>query len=153
MKAMRRLAGFAIGVAALGAAIIVAPPSAVAAEAPCSAQARACIQLSTNLSWLMENGEVTYGPVAIRHGKPGFRTPPGVFYVTRKHRHWYSRQFNGAHMPFSVFFNGGIAFHQGNLSGPSHGCVRMQYNDAQMYFNALKAPTRTSRGDRIEVVR
>jgi lipoprotein-anchoring transpeptidase ErfK/SrfK len=53
----------------------------------------------------------------------------------------------GSRMPYSVFFNGGIAFHQGDLGGRSHGCVRLSRSAAQTFFATLQ------RGDVVQVVR
>lgn len=86
----------------------------------------------------MSGGQVTYGPTAITSGKPGWRTPPGVFRVLWKNKNHRSKQFNNAPMPYSVFFTStGIAFHQGSLSQPSHGCIHLSKNAASTFFNTL----------------
>jgi lipoprotein-anchoring transpeptidase ErfK/SrfK len=116
-------------------------------EAPCSTAAKACIKLSTNQSWLMEDGKVTYGPVKITHGRKGYLTPPGTFRVQFKNKNHKSSIFNDAPMPNSVFFNGGIAFHQGSLTELSHGCIHLSMAASQKYFGTLGV------GDVVEVVR
>jgi lipoprotein-anchoring transpeptidase ErfK/SrfK len=116
-------------------------------EAPCSTAAKACIKLSTNQSWLMQDGKVTYGPVKITHGRKGYLTPAGSFRVQFKDKNHKSSIFNDAPMPNSVFFNGGIAFHQGSLSQLSHGCIHLSMAASQKYFGALSV------GDVVEVVR
>jgi lipoprotein-anchoring transpeptidase ErfK/SrfK len=116
-------------------------------EAPCSTAAKACIKLSTNQSWLMEGGKVTYGPVKITHGRKGYLTPPGSFRVQFKNKNHKSSIFDDAPMPNSVFFNGGIAFHQGSLTQLSHGCIHLSMAASQKYFGALAV------GDVVEVVR
>ncbi|CAM4066446.1 L,D-transpeptidase [Kibdelosporangium persicum] len=123
------------------------PKPQPSAEAPCSTAAKACIKLSTNQSWLMDNGKVVYGPVPITHGRKGYATPPGSFKVTFKNKNHRSSIFNNAPMPYSVFFNGGIAFHQGSLREKSHGCIHLSMAAAQKYFGALSV------GDVVEVVR
>lgn len=131
----------------LGLALTVGiAAEAQAASAPCGKAAKACLDLSANLAWLMNNGAVTYGPVPVTHGKPGWETPPGSFQVTRKSRHHRSSQFNNAPMPYSVFFNGGIAFHQGSLRDKSHGCVHLSRAAAAKFFGTLKI------GDAVQVV-
>jgi lipoprotein-anchoring transpeptidase ErfK/SrfK len=86
----------------------------------------------------MSGGQVTYGPTPITSGKPGYRTPPGTFKVLRKNRHHRSRAYNNAPMPYAVFFtHSGIAFHEGSLSSPSHGCVRLGRGAAATFFNKL----------------
>lgn len=131
------------------AAPVVAPkPAAVPVPGtPCLSTAKACIKLSTNQSWLIKDGAIAYGPVPITHGRRGWLTPPGTFKVTFKNRHHRSTIFNNAPMPYSVFFNGGIAFHEGSLRAQSHGCIRLSRAAAQTYFATLHP------GDVVQVVR
>jgi lipoprotein-anchoring transpeptidase ErfK/SrfK len=136
-----------LGVAAGSAALMFALPGiANAAPAPCSARADACIDLSANTSWLMDNGVVTYGGVPITSGKPGYETPPGTFTVTFKNIDHWSKAYD-APMPYSVFFTkSGIAFHEGSLTQLSHGCIHLSPEAARAYYNALQP------GDVVEVV-
>src|ERR1043165_8106932 len=127
------LASVPLGLALTVGAAMVAPQAAQAAAAPCGKAAKACLDLSANQAWLMNNGAVTYGPVPVTHGRPGWETPPGTFKVTRKYRDYHSKEFN-APMPYSVFFNGGIAFHQGSLKQKSHGCVHLSKAAAAKLF-------------------
>jgi lipoprotein-anchoring transpeptidase ErfK/SrfK len=113
---------------------------------PCAPTARACVELSANRSWLMQDGRVTYGPVPITHGRPGFRTPPGTFQVATKRRDHVSSIYD-AEMPWSVFFNRGIAFHEGSLTVTSHGCIHLSSEAAETYFSELSV------GDVVQVVR
>jgi lipoprotein-anchoring transpeptidase ErfK/SrfK len=124
-----------------------APPPAPAGGTPCTIATGACIDLSANKSWLLENGKVIYGPTAITHGRPGYRTPPGMFRVTFKDIDHKSSIFNNAPMPYSVFFNGGIAFHAGSLRELSHGCIHLSTAAAKMYYNSLQV------GEAVQVVR
>jgi lipoprotein-anchoring transpeptidase ErfK/SrfK len=118
------------------------PPAGV----PCGEGADACIDLSANQSWLIADGAVSYGPVPITHGRPGYLTPPGTFQVGWKDIDHKSSEFNDAPMPFSVFFNGGIAFHQGSLSQLSHGCIHLSPAAAEAFYNGLAV------GDTVQVV-
>jgi lipoprotein-anchoring transpeptidase ErfK/SrfK len=104
---------------------------------PCTISDGACIDLSANKSWLLSGGKVIYGPVGITSGRPGFRTPPGLFHVQWKDIDHKSKEFNNAPMPYSVFFNGGMAFHSGSLTVQSHGCIHLSPAAAKMYFNTL----------------
>lgn len=47
----------------------------------------------------------------------------------------HSSAYNGAPMPFSLFFYDGCAFHEGNPAVESHGCVHLGAADAQWLFN------------------
>lgn len=80
------------------------------------------------------------------HGRKGYRTPAGTFRVFFKNRNHVSSIYDVA-MPNAVFFNGNIAFHQGQLRGGSHGCVRLSKAASQTFFRAL------NRGDVVQVVR
>jgi ABC-type amino acid transport system permease subunit len=144
---MGKLRMAAVSAALAGAAMVTLPAFAQAAPGvPCSAAAKACIDLSANTSWLMQNGTVTYGGVPITSGKPGHETPTGTFHVTYKDIDHWSKAYNGP-MPYSVFFtNTGIAFHQGSLTAQSHGCVHLSKAAAQTYYNTLHP------GDVVEVV-
>ncbi|HEV2779546.1 MAG TPA: L,D-transpeptidase [Actinophytocola sp.] len=114
------------------------PKPAPAAGTPCSISDGACIDLSANKSWLLSGGKVTYGPVPITHGRKGYRTPPGTFRVQFKDIDHKSSLFDDAPMPYSVFFNGGIAFHEGSLREQSHGCIHLSRAAAKTYYNTLK---------------
>jgi hypothetical protein len=137
----------AVGVAAGGAALMLAlPAQAAAAQAPCSAAARACVDLSTQQAWLLQNGVVDYGPVTVRTGRASAPTDPGTFRVSFKDLHHVSSVYHAA-MPYSVFFNGGDAFHEGSLAVSSHGCVHLTRSAAVTFFNTLQV------GDEVQVVR
>jgi len=105
---------------------------------PCNSTARACVDLSANLSWLLQGGQVIYGPVPITHGRPGWPTPAGTFRVQWKDIDHKSSLFDDAPMPYSVFFNGGIAFHAGSLTVQSHGCIHLSTTAARTYYNTLQ---------------
>jgi hypothetical protein len=107
------------------------------AGTPCEPGARACVDLAANRAWLLQDGKVQYGPVPITQGRPGFVTPPGTFAVSFKDMNHKSSLYNSAPMPYSVFFNGGVAFHQGSLRQLSHGCVHLSRTAAQTFFNSL----------------
>jgi lipoprotein-anchoring transpeptidase ErfK/SrfK len=125
----------AAGCAVLTPAVAAAVPSAAA---PCGSSAAACISLSSQQAWLMNGGQVIYGPTPITSGMPGHRTPPGLFRVQWKDRNHRSSLFHNAPMPYSVFFTDtGIAFHEGSLSRASHGCIHLGHNAAATFFTKL----------------
>lgn len=115
------------------------PKPGPVAGTPCTnPAASACIDLSANKSWLLNGkGTVILGPVPITHGRPGYRTPVGTFRVGWKDIDHKSSEFDNAPMPYSVFFNGGIAFHAGSLSQQSHGCIHLSTSAAKTYYNNL----------------
>ncbi len=130
-------------------AATAAPVPTAAATAtvtvPCSPAVRACVRLSTNQAWLLRGGKVVGGPVPISHGRKGFTTPPGSFRVSFKNQDHVSSIYD-QEMPYSVFFNGGIAFHQGSVRQKSHGCIHLTAAAARQFFAELQP------GDRVQVV-
>ncbi len=143
----------AVAAAAVAAPLPAAAPVALPAAAPgrvagtpCVSTARACVELSSNRAWLIRGGAVSYGPVPISHGRKGHRTPPGTFRVSFRSIDHVSSIY-GSPMPYSVFFNGGIAFHQGDIRSGSAGCIRMQRSAAREFYSSLR------RGDVVQVVR
>ena len=79
----------------------------------------------------------------ISSGKRGFFTPRGTYTPYRMHTMWYSRKYNNAKMPHSVFYSGGFAVHgtyaASRLGRPaSHGCVRLSLKNARKFFNLVK---------------
>jgi hypothetical protein len=119
---------------------------------PCSATARACVDLDKQRAWLAKGGVVTGGPFEIATGGLSRETPPGTFHVINKVQDFKSKDFplsNGqpAPMPWSVFFEpGGIAFHGGDVDRASSGCVHLQTSVAETFFHTLNV------GDEVQVV-
>jgi lipoprotein-anchoring transpeptidase ErfK/SrfK len=115
------------------------------AGVPCSAAARACVDLSARKAWLVSGGKIVYGPMSIMPGRVNFPTPKGTFHVLFKDANYFSREFQ-APMPDSVFFVPGIAFHVGSLHVYSHGCVHLAPTSASKFFHTLHT------GDEVQVV-
>ncbi|MCU1610555.1 MAG: hypothetical protein JWM45_2471, partial [Pseudonocardiales bacterium] len=58
-----------VGIGLLAAVVLLitgTEASAAPSGSPCSAAARACVDLSSQQAWLMRGGNVTYGPVPVR---------------------------------------------------------------------------------------
>jgi L,D-transpeptidase-like protein len=127
-------------------ATIVKEPPPPPPGVPCGAGADACVDLSADKAWLLDGGRIALGPVPITTGRPGHLTPPGIFHVQWKDIDHLSKEFDYAPMPYSVFFNSGIAFHEGSLSVQSHGCVHLSASAARAFFNRLDV------GDVVQVV-
>jgi lipoprotein-anchoring transpeptidase ErfK/SrfK len=106
----------------------------------------ACVDISAKKAWLLSGGKVVYGPVPITTGRKGFPTPTGLFHVLYKEKMHYSKEFDDAKMPNSVFFYPGDAFHTGSLSAPSHGCVHLSSAASLKFFSTLSV------GDPVQVV-
>ena len=128
-----------------------ATPDAAAAGTPtlsprarssCPAAATACVDLNHHLTWLQSDGRITYGPVSMEPGPPGTQqaTPRGTFHVQWKAGANYISTEYHVPIPYAVFFApGGVAFHGGSLTTPSHGCVHLDIGSARYYHDHLSA--------------
>jgi lipoprotein-anchoring transpeptidase ErfK/SrfK len=106
----------------------------------CPAKATACVDLTRHLTWLQSAGRVTFGPVSAEPGPPGsaHATPRGTFEVSWKGGPDFISNIYHEPMPWPVFFApGGIAFHGGSLTTPSHGCVHLTDENARYYNDHL----------------
>ena len=109
-------------------------------------------------------GKRLVGESTVSTGKPGFSTPPGSYSVlskspdhvstifgdyvddygnvvrsnidARKDRRPPGTHFDGAQMPYAMFFRGGYAMHQGYVPpfAASHGCIRLPGEMAIRFF-------------------
>jgi lipoprotein-anchoring transpeptidase ErfK/SrfK len=91
-----------------------------------------------------------YGSWRVSTGREGYYTPRGSFSVKRMARMHYSRKYDNAPMPHSVFFHGGYAIHATNAVGrlgrpASHGCVRLAPGNAARLYALVQqyGPGRT----------
>jgi lipoprotein-anchoring transpeptidase ErfK/SrfK len=117
-------------------------------------------------------GKQLVGETTVSTGKPGFSTPPGRYSVvsksidhvstvfgdyvddygnvvrsnvdSRKDARPKGSHFDGARMPYAMFFRGGYAMHQGYVPpyAASHGCIRLPGRMAERFFD--NAPVGTS---------
>jgi hypothetical protein len=74
-------------------------------------------------------------------GKPGHRTPTGVFTILQKDKHHKSSTYSNAPMPnMNRLTWSGIALHAGNLPGypASHGCVRLPMQFSELLFGITR---------------
>ena len=75
--------------------------------------------------------------------RKGYYTPAGTFHPYSYQPMHYSKKYDNAPMPHSIFFSGGYAIHAtphvGNLGRPaSHGCVRLSPHNASYLYNIVK---------------
>jgi lipoprotein-anchoring transpeptidase ErfK/SrfK len=87
-----------------------------------------------------ENGVIDSWKVSTARG--GYKTPTGTYTANWTSRMHYSKQYHNSPMPYSVFFNRGVAVHGTNavsrLGRPaSHGCVRSHTRDAKKFYNLV----------------
>ena len=109
-------------------------------------------------------GKTLVGETTVSTGKPGFSTPPGRYTVLSKNADHVSSvfgdyvddsgnvvrsnvdsrkdsrpkgtHFDGARMPYAMFFRGGYAMHQGYVPpfAASHGCIRIPKGMAATFY-------------------
>ena len=109
-------------------------------------------------------GKTLVGWTTVSTGKPGFGTPPGHYTVlskdvdhvstafgdyvdgsgnvvrsnidSRKDQQPKGTHFDGARMPYAMFFRSGYAMHQGYVPpfAASHGCIRIPKGMASLFF-------------------
>ena len=87
------------------------------------------------------SGEVLSWPVST--ARKGFVTPPGSYTPYSLQKMHYSRKYDMAPMPHSIFFHEGYAIHGtssvAQLGRPaSHGCIRLAPANAAKLFNMVK---------------
>ena len=132
---MRRyFAGFA---AALAAAFV-----AFASTAPAHAELAITVDKTTQRMLVEKDGAELYvWPVST--GAPGYDTPSGTFTPFRMEKDHFSKEWDDAPMPNSIFFTmQGHAIHGSNhksIGRPaSHGCVRLEPKNAAILFKLVK---------------
>ncbi len=125
---------------ALPFAVIIA---ALAMAQPASANIMIVIDKSAQKMTVIVNGEDRYTwPVST--GRSGYDTPNGDFQPFRMEKDHFSREWDDAPMPNSIFFTKiGHAIHgtfeARNLGRPvSHGCVRLSTQNAATLYALVK---------------
>jgi L,D-transpeptidase catalytic domain len=83
-------------------------------------------------------------------GRWGYSTPNGSYRPQRLARKWFSRKYDWAPMPYSIFFNEGYAIHGSyevsRLGRPaSHGCIRLSPSNAAVLFALVRDRTDDTR--------
>lgn len=135
MRSVRR----SIGLLILVLLVVEAFPAGTAAAA---SRVRAEIDLSEQRMYVYVDGAI-WGRWRVSTARRGYRTPVGSFRPIRLERSWYSRKYDWAPMPYSVFFLGGYAIHgtteTKRLGRPaSHGCVRLHSKHAATLFRLIR---------------
>jgi lipoprotein-anchoring transpeptidase ErfK/SrfK len=125
-----KILGFIVAIAMLMFAV---PASAATVEAR--------VSLSNQRMYVSVNGARKY-TWAVSTGRSGYGTPTGSYRPQRLERNWYSRKYDNAPMPHSVFFRGGYAIHGTTAvsrlgSRASHGCVRLAPGNAATLYSLV----------------
>jgi hypothetical protein len=116
----------------------------VLASPAVSAEVYILVDKTTQRMTVSVDGEQRYSwPVST--GMAGYATPTGAFTPSRLEREYYSKEWDDAPMPHSIFFTeAGHAIHGshavGRLGTPaSHGCIRIAPAKASTLFNLVMA--------------
>lgn len=96
-----------------------------------------------------------YANWKVSTARPGYHTPRGSYNVQRIAQIYFSKKYDNAPMPNSVFFKGGYAihgsYHVSALGRPaSHGCVRLHPTNAAAFYSLVQKYG--SRATRITIV-
>ena len=152
---MRRFPRFA-GTARLFRGLVIVPGLAMMFAFPASAQissdsgsqsTRAAILITIDkskqkMTVFLDGVEKYDWPVST--GRAGYSTPSGNYTATSMNEVWYSKEWDNAPMPHSVFFRkDGYAIHGSyevrSLGKPaSHGCVRISPENAATLYALVK---------------
>ena len=98
------------------------------------------VSLTTQRATLYRNG-VPIAISTVSTGKPGHRTPTGVFTILQRKVEHYSSIYDDAPMPYMQRLTwGGIALHGGTLPGypASHGCIRLPHEFARRLYGVTR---------------
>ena len=114
---------------------------------PAAAETNITISKSHQLMQVDTDGETYQWRVST--ARKGYYTPTGIFHPCSLQLMHYSKKYDNAPMPHSIFFSGGYAIHAtphvGNLGRTaSHGCVRLHPNHAAALYEIVKHDPNTT---------
>ena len=117
-----------------------------------AAGARARVEVVVNLSTQRMSVKVDgrhYATWPVSTGRRGYYTPRGTYRPRWLKRMHYSRKYDNAPMPHSIFFRGGYAIHGTNIVSrlgrpASHGCIRLHPSHAAELFRLVQRHGRSN---------
>ncbi len=135
---MNRLPGLAAALVIAGAGVLCLGP------APARADILVTVNKVRQQMTVSVDGDPRYiWPVST--GREGYNTPNGNYRPTSMEKQHFSRKYDWAPMPHSIFFtNEGHAIHGTNEESGlgravSHGCVRLSRDHATILYGLVKA--------------
>ena len=116
--------------------------AALLLSTPAMADFQIDVNKKTQTMHVYEDGELLY-KWKVSTARRGYATPAGTYTPYFYDRMHYSKKYDNAPMPNSIFYSGGFAIHAtpyvGNLGRPaSHGCVRLSPTNAEILFDMTK---------------
>jgi len=123
-------------------AAAIAGVATVMSSLPAFADVRIRIDKSSQTMTVNVDGWSQY-QWRVSTAKRGYHTPTGSWRPTRLEPSWYSRKYDNAPMPNSIFFTGGYAIHGtthiSQLGRPaSRGCIRLHPAHARELFALVR---------------
>ena len=114
---------------------------------PAAAETNITISKSHQLMQVDSDQGTYQWPVST--ARKGYSTPTGTFHPYSLQLMHYSKKYDNAPMPHSIFFSGGYAIHAtphiGALGRPaSHGCVRLHPANAATLYQIVKHDPNTT---------
>ncbi|SHO80708.1 FIG00791721: hypothetical protein [hydrothermal vent metagenome] len=121
-------------------------------DIPYGSKIKAVINLSSQRLTLYANGKMIY-KWKVSTGRYKFPTPRGSYKPYHLELMHYSKKYDNAPMPHSVFFKGGFAIHGTNSISrlgrkASHGCVRLHPRNAKIFYNIIQKQGK----DRVSII-
>jgi hypothetical protein len=101
------------------------------------------VSLPEQMAHVYRNG-MEIGVTTVSTGRPGHRTPTGVFLILQKDKHHHSSIYHNASMPNTQRLTwGGVCLHAGALPGYpiSHGCVHLPLEFSAKLFEITHLST------------
>ena len=98
------------------------------------------VSTATQRATLYRNG-IPIAITTVSTGRPGHRTPTGVFTILQRKVEHYSNLYDNAPMPYMQRLTwGGVALHGGTLPGypASHGCIRLPHEFARLLYGVTR---------------
>jgi hypothetical protein len=97
------------------------------------------VSLRTETAAVYRNG-IRIGSCRVSTGRPGYKTPTGIFHILNKDAHHHSKKYGNAPMPYSERLTwDGVALHAGYIpdvtATSSHGCIHLPYDFAKKLFS------------------
>ncbi|WP_051208807.1 L,D-transpeptidase, partial [Propionicicella superfundia] len=113
-------------------------------DSRCTTGRAICVDKTARKVYWVVNGRIQK-TLDARFAMPGYATPTGSYKVYRKVYLDYSRTYNNAKMPFSIYYQGGRAVHYSygfaaqGYNGGSHGCVNLRdWAGAEWLYNQAR---------------
>jgi len=109
---------------------------------PYGSKIKAVVDISSQRLTLYANSKMVY-KWKVSTGRYKFPTPRGRYKPYSLQRMHYSKKYDNAPMPHSVFFRGGFAIH-GTTSisrlgrKASHGCIRLHPKNAKIFYDIIQ---------------